>query len=40
MIKEGGAAVGKSPFMTPWGPLLQDDQKVQDVASYIRTFAK
>lgn len=39
IIKEGGAAVGKSMFMAAWGPVLQDDQKIQDVAAYVRTLA-
>lgn len=39
-IKEGGAAVGKSPMMTPWGPLLKDDQKIHDVSAYVRSLAK
>lgn len=38
-ITEGGAAVGKSMFMTPWKGILTDDQ-IKDVAAYIRTFAK
>jgi mono/diheme cytochrome c family protein len=40
IIKEGGTAVGKSMFMTAWGPVLQDDQKIHDVAAYIRTLAQ
>jgi mono/diheme cytochrome c family protein len=40
VIKEGGASVGLSPMMTPWGPLLQSDEKIQDVAAYVRSFAK
>ena len=39
-IKEGGQAVGKSPLMIAWGPILADDQKIHDVAAYVRTFAK
>ncbi len=39
-IKDGGVAVGKSPMMTPWGPLLKDDQKIHDVAAYVRSLAK
>lgn len=37
VIKEGGASVGKSPIMPPWGPTLKDDQ-VKDVIAYIRTL--
>ena len=40
VIKDGGAAVGLSPMMTAWGALLQSDEKIQDVAAYVRTFAK
>ena len=39
-IKDGGPAVGKSPLMIAWGPLLQDDQKVHDVAAFVRKFAE
>ena len=39
-IKSGGAAVGKSPLMVAWGAILGDDQKIHDVAAYVRTFAK
>ena len=40
-IKMGGAAVGKSMFMVAWGAVLgNDDQKVHDVAAYVRTLAK
>jgi mono/diheme cytochrome c family protein len=38
-ITEGGAAIGKSIFMTPWKGILNDEQ-IKDVAAYIRTFAK
>lgn len=40
MVKNGGAANGKSPYMVAWGPALGDDQKIRDVASYVRTFSK
>jgi mono/diheme cytochrome c family protein len=39
VIKEGGASVGKSPLMAPWGGALSDDQ-IRDVIAYIRTLAK
>jgi cytochrome c oxidase cbb3-type subunit 3 len=39
VIKEGGAAVGKSPLMTPWGGTLTDEQ-IHDLVAYIRTVAK
>lgn len=38
MIKEGGAAKGKSPLMVSWKASL-DDQKIRDVAAYVRAFA-
>ncbi len=38
VIKEGGAAVGKSPLMVPWGGALNDDQ-LKDVIAFIRSLA-
>jgi mono/diheme cytochrome c family protein len=38
-IKEGGAAVGKSPLMAPWGGTLTDDQ-IRDVVAFVRSLAK
>jgi mono/diheme cytochrome c family protein len=38
VIKEGGASVGKSPAMAPWGGALSDAQ-IRDVIAYIRTLA-
>lgn len=38
VIKEGGAAVGKSPMMAPWGGALSDAQ-IRDVVAFIRTLA-
>ena len=38
-IKEGGASVGKSPLMAPWGGALTDDQ-IRDVVAYVRSLAK
>jgi len=37
VIKNGGASVGKSPLMPPWGASLKDEQ-IQDVMAYIRTL--
>lgn len=37
VIKNGGASVGKSPLMPPWGASLKDDQ-ITDVIAYIRTL--
>jgi mono/diheme cytochrome c family protein len=39
VIKEGGASVGKSPLMAPWGGTLSDDQ-IRDVAAFVRSLAK
>ena len=39
VIKEGGAAVGKSPLMAPWGGALRDDQ-IRDVMAFLRTLAQ
>ncbi len=39
IIKEGGAAVGKSPSMPAWGAQLDEDE-IENVISYIETFAK
>jgi len=38
VVKEGGAAVGKSPLMAPWGGTLSDEQ-IRDVVAYVRTLA-
>ncbi|HEY5658546.1 MAG TPA: cytochrome c [Myxococcota bacterium] len=38
VIKEGGAAVGKSPLMAAWGGALTDAQ-IRDVVAFIRTLA-
>ena len=37
VIKNGGASVGKSPLMPPWGASLNDDQ-IKDVIAYVRTL--
>ena len=39
VIKEGGAAVGKSPLMAPWGGALSDAQ-IWDVVAHVRTLAE
>jgi cytochrome c oxidase cbb3-type subunit 3 len=39
-IKDGGPAVGKSMFMVAWGAVLGDDQKIHDVAAYVRSLAR
>jgi mono/diheme cytochrome c family protein len=38
IIKGGGASVGKSPLMPPWGTQLKD-QDIRNVVAYIRTLA-
>lgn len=38
VIRDGGAAAGKSPLMAPWGGALSDAQ-VWDVVAYVRTLA-
>lgn len=38
-IKKGGAAVGRSPLMPPWGDAL-NDQQIRELVSYIRGFCK
>ena len=37
VIKNGGASIGKSPIMPPWGAALKDDQ-IKDVIAYVRTL--
>lgn len=39
VIKEGGAAVGKSALMPAWGGQLKD-KGIHDLVAYIRTLAK
>lgn len=38
VIKGGGAAVGKSPLMAPWGGVL-NDQAIRDVIAHVRTLS-
>ncbi len=38
VIKNGGASVGKSPLMPPWGGSLNDGQ-IRDVLAFIRSLA-
>jgi mono/diheme cytochrome c family protein len=38
-ILRGGAGVGLSPLMPPWGRTL-GDRKIDDVVSYLRTFRR
>jgi mono/diheme cytochrome c family protein len=39
LIQKGGAAVGKSPLMTPFGSTLKDGD-IRDVIAYVRSLAK
>jgi mono/diheme cytochrome c family protein len=38
VIQKGGAAVGKSPLMTPWGGVLNDEQ-IRDLVAYLRRLS-
>jgi mono/diheme cytochrome c family protein len=38
VIQKGGAAVGKSPLMAPWGGTLNEAQ-IRDVVAFVRTLA-
>lgn len=38
-VKEGGASVGKSPMMAPYGGSLSDAQ-IHDLVAFVRTLAK
>ena len=39
LIQKGGAAVGKSPLIPPFGSKLKDGE-IRDVIAYIRSLAK
>ncbi len=39
IVKKGGAAVGKSATMPPWGAAMKDDQ-IRDVITFVRSLAK
>ncbi|MFQ5691817.1 MAG: c-type cytochrome [Nitrospinota bacterium] len=39
IIKMGGAALGKSPYMPPWSGALSD-KDIRNIVSYIRTLAQ
>lgn len=39
LVKKGGAAVGKSPLIPPFGSKLKDEE-IRDVIAYLRTLAK
>jgi len=38
VVKEGGAALGRSPQMPPWGGVLKD-REIADLAAFVRTLA-
>lgn len=38
VINKGGIAVGKSPLMTAWGMVL-NDQQLRDLVAYVRTLS-
>ena len=38
VIDKGGAAIGKSPLMASWGPIVQD-QGVKDLIAFIRQLS-
>ena len=38
VVKYGGASVGKSALMAPWGGTLDDDQ-IRDVMAFVRSLA-
>ncbi|MCB9758451.1 MAG: c-type cytochrome [Alphaproteobacteria bacterium] len=39
VIKEGGASVGKSPLMAPWGGQFNDEQ-IDQLVAYLKTTFK
>ena len=38
VIAEGGAAVGKSSLMAPWGGVLNSDEKLQAMVEKVKSF--
>ncbi len=38
VVKEGGAAVGKSAMMAPWGASMSDDE-IHGLVAFLRTLA-
>jgi len=38
-LKEGGASVGKSKFMTAYGDAMEDDE-IKGLVAYVRTLCK
>lgn len=39
VIQGGGASVGKSPLMPPWGGALKEED-IQNVITYVRSLGK
>jgi len=39
VIQGGGASVGKSPMMPPWGGALKEED-IQNVITYVRSLGK
>jgi mono/diheme cytochrome c family protein len=39
VVKEGGAAVGKSPLMAPWGGTLSDAE-IRDLVAFVRSLSR
>ncbi len=37
VVKDGGAANGKSPLMVAWGPTMKDDE-LRNVVAYVQKF--
>ncbi|MGO9007167.1 MAG: c-type cytochrome [Beijerinckiaceae bacterium] len=38
-LKEGGASVGKTKFMTPYGDAMEDDE-IKAMVAYVKTLCK
>jgi len=38
VIKEGGAAVGLSPLMAPWGAVVKTDEDLNAIVAYVKSF--
>lgn len=38
VIKEGGAAVGLSPLMAPWGAVIKTDEDLNSIVAYVKSF--
>ena len=39
LIQKGGAAVGKSPLIPPFGSKMKDGE-IRDLIAYLKTLAK